>query len=215
MQTPLELALSGDDIYAQRMLCEDVADKVIRRDVLSLFNIRSPLLIEKLFLYLCINSTEIFKATTAAKELDSISVSTLDSYINALVMSNLIYLAKPLNVGSKGALKGKPKIFIADSAIRNAVLMIDDILSDERELGITVETTVYKHMVSYYQGSTAQVGYFRKAKNNQKEVDIVVDFGRTQHETAVPILRVPALVFLYLLGKGEAEGRNYGKFFSI
>ena len=170
-------------------------------------------------------------------------------------MSNLIYLAKPIDVGSKGALKGKPKIFIADAAIRNAVLMIDDVLSDERELGAMVETAIYKHIVSFYQGSTAQLGYFRKAKDNQKEVDVVIelprekilcevkyrnnshipasdaivelckdadtkvtsaflitrqidDVGVTKHETAVPILRVPAIAFLYLLGKSEAEERS-------
>ena len=250
-----ELVLSDDDVYAQRMLREDVVDKVIKRDVLSLFNIRSPLLMEKLFLYLCMNSTEIFNATTAAKELENTSITTIESYIKALEMSNLIYLAKPMDVGSKGALKGKPKIFIADAAIRNAVLMIDDVLSDEKELGAMVETTVYKHMVSFYQGSTASLGYFRKAKDNQKEVDVVVelprqkilcevkyrnhshiaatdaivelcqdekskvtdaflitkrldDFGITQHETMVPILRVPAIAFLYILGKTEAEGQN-------
>ena len=173
-----ELVLSDDDVYAQRMLREDVVDKVIKRDVLSLFNIRSPLLMEKLFLYLCMNSTEIFNATTAAKELENTSITTVESYIKALEMSNLIYLAKPMDVGSKGALKGKPKIFIADAAIRNAVLMIDDVLSDEKELGAMVETTVYKHMVSFYQGSPAQLGYFRKAKNNQKEVDVVVELPR-------------------------------------
>ena len=101
----------------------------------------------------------------------------------------------------------------------------------------------------------AQLGYFRKAKNNQKEVDVVVelprqkilcevkyrnnshivaadaiielcqnekskvtdaflitkrldDFGITTHETTVPILRVPATAFLYILGKTEAEGQN-------
>ena len=250
-----ELVLSDDDAYAQRMLREDVVDKVIKRDVLSLFNIRSPLLMEKLFLYLCMNSTEIFNATTAAKELEDTSIATIDNYIKALEMSNLIYLAKPMDVGSKGALKGKPKIFIADAAIRNAVLMIDDVLSDEKELGRMVETTVYKHMVSFYQGSTASLGYFRKAKDNQKEVDVVVelprqkilcevkyrnnshiaatdaivelcqdekskvtdaflitkrldDFGVTKHETMVPILRVPATAFLYILGKTEAEGKN-------
>lgn len=32
------------------------------------------------------------------------------------------------------------------------------------------------------------------------------DFGITKHETATPILRVPAIAFLYLLGKAEAEG---------
>lgn len=250
-----ELVLSDDDVYAQRMLREDVVDKVIKRDVLTLFNIRSPLLMEKLFLYLSMNSTEIFNATTAAKELENTSVSTIDSYIEALEMSNLIYLAKPMDVGSKGALKGKPKIFIADAAIRNAVLMIDDVLSEERELGVMVETAVYKHIVSFYQGSTAQLGYFRKAKDNQKEVDVVIelprqkilcevkyrnnshisaadaivelccdekskitnaflitkqldDFGITKHKTATPILRVPAIAFLYLLGKAEAEGQN-------
>lgn len=250
-----ELVLSDDDIYAQRMLREDVVDKVIKRDVLTLFNIRSPLLMEKLFLYLCMNSTEIFSVTTAAKELENTSVNTIDSYIEALEMSNLIYLAKPMNVGSKGALKGKPKIFIADAAIRNAVLMIDDVLSDEKELGAMVETTVYKHIVSFYQGSTAQIGYFRKVRDNQKEVDVVVelprekilcevkyrnnshipvndaivelckdeksnvtsaflitkrldDFGITRHDTVVPIFRIPAIAFLYLLGKAEADGQQ-------
>lgn len=115
-------------------------------------------------MYLCMNSTEIFSVTTAAKELENTSAATIDSYIEALEMSNLIYLSKPMDVGSKGALKGKPKIYIADAAIRNAVLMIDDVLSDERELGAMVETTVYKHIVSFYQGSTAQLGYFRKAR---------------------------------------------------
>lgn len=252
-----ELVLSGDDLYAQRMLREDVVDKVIKRDVLSLFNIRNPLLMEKLFLYLCMNTTEIFSATTAAKELENISVSTIDSYIEALEMSNLIYLSKPMNVGSKGALKGKPKIFIADAAIRNAVLMIDDVLSDETELGAMVETAVYKHMVSFYQSTPAQLGYFRNARDNHKEVDVVVelprqkilcevkyrssshipasdaivelckdktakvtqaflitkeldDFGFTRHETVTPILRVPAIAFLYLLGKAEANNKMNG-----
>ncbi len=252
-----ELVLSGDDLYAQRMLREDVVDKVIKRDVLSLFNIRNPLLMEKLFLYLCMNTTEIFSATTAAKELENISVSTIDSYIEALEMSNLIYLAKPMNVGSKGALKGKPKIFIADAAIRNAVLMIDDVLSDETELGAIVETAVYKHMTSFYQGTPAQLGYFRNARDNHKEVDVVVelprqkilcevkyrgnshipasdaivelcrdkaakvthaflvtkeldDFGIAKHQTATPILRVPAIAFLYLLGRAEAGRKING-----
>ncbi len=246
-----ELVLSDDDAYAQRMLREDVVDKVIKRDVLTLFNIRSPLLMEKLFLYLCLNSSEIFSVTTAAKELENVSVSTIENYLNALEMSNLIYVAKPMDVGSKGVLKGKPKIFIADAAIRNAVLMVDDVLSDEKELGLMVETAVYKHMVSFYQGQTAQLGYFRKLKDTQKEVDVVVelprekilcevkyknnshipesdaivelckdenskvssaflitkqvnDVGISKHDTNVPILRVPAIAFLYLLGKEEA-----------
>ena len=38
-----------------------------------------------------------------------------------------------------------------------------------------------------------------------KQID---DFGIAKHETATPILRIPAIAFLYLLGKAEAEGLN-------
>ncbi len=47
--------------------------------------------------------------------------------------------------------------------------------------------------------SLAQLGYFRKAKDNQKEVDAVVELPR--QKTMVPILRVPAIAFLYILKK--------------
>jgi predicted AAA+ superfamily ATPase len=87
--------------------------------------------------------------------MDGITASTLENYISFLEKSNLIYRAQPMDVGNKGALKGRPKIYIADAAIRSAVLMMDDVLADEKEMGIMVETTVYKQIVSFYQGISA------------------------------------------------------------
>lgn len=174
-----ELALAHDDSYAQRMLREDVVDKVIKRDVLTLFNVRNPLSMEKLFLYLCMNSSRIFNKQTAAAALENIGVTTIEDYIRFLEMSNLIYVSNPISVGSKAALRGKPKIYIADAAIRNAVLMLEDVLSDDTEMGVMVETAVYKHIVSFYQNSaSANIGYYRKARDNQKEVDIVIDLPK-------------------------------------
>lgn len=144
-------------------------DKVIKRDVLTLFNIRNPLLMEKLFLYLCMNTTEIFNATTASKELENVSVATIDNYISALEMSNLIYLSKPMNVGNKGALKGKPKIYIADAAIRNAVLMIDDVLSDEKELGTIVETQFISILCRSIKAARHSQGISEKRKILKKK----------------------------------------------
>jgi len=251
-----ELVLSDDDAYAHRMLREDVVDKVIKRDVLTLYNIRNPLTMEKLFLYLCMTSSEIFNKQTAAKELESIGVDTIEDYVNFLEKSNLIYISNPMMVGKKAALKGKPKIYIADAAIRSAVLMLDDIISDDEEMGVMVETTVYKHIVSFYQRvPSAFTGYYRKAKENQKEVDVVIDlpkekilceikyrnnsslsasdaiitlskeedtkvtnsfivtkslldYGIARHDTLVPVFRVPAIVFVYLLGSAEALGES-------
>ena len=48
-----ELALSKDDIYAQRILREDIVDKALKRDLPSLYPIRNITDIEKVFLYLC------------------------------------------------------------------------------------------------------------------------------------------------------------------
>ena len=252
-----ELVVSNGTLAeAQRTLREDVADKVIKRDVLSLFNVRSPLSMEKLFLYLCMNSTEIFSTQTAAKELESISASTIEEYLRFLEQSNLIYISQPTSVGSKAALKGRPKIYIADAAIRNAVLMIDDALADEATLGLMVETAVYQHVLSFYTHVSAIIGYYRKAKENQKEVDVVVempmrqkylievkyrnnaslsttdaiialsseentrvaqsfvitknlmDCGPSNHETAAPVFRIPAMMFLYMLGKITAQGAD-------
>jgi len=251
-----ELVLSDDDTYAQRMLREDVVDKVIKRDVLTLFNVRNPLSMEKLFLYLCMNSSEIFNKQTTAKELANIGVGTIEDYLSFLEKSNLIFISNPMMVGKKAALKGKPKIYVADAAIRNVVLMIDDVLSDDQEMGIMVETAVYKHILSFYHAKpAAYVGYYRKARENQKEVDVVIelpkenilcevkyrnnssisatdaiislsneedtkvtsafivtksltDYGLVQHDTRVPIVRVPALPFMYMLGRAEATGEN-------
>ncbi|MDR2713665.1 MAG: ATP-binding protein [Clostridiales bacterium] len=253
-----ELVLSDDDSYAQRILREDVVDKVIKRDVLSLFNVRNPLSMEKLFLYLCLNSSDIFSKQTAANALENISVTTIEDYIQFLEMSNLIYCSWPVNVGSKASLRGKPKIYIADAAIRNAVLMIEDVLSNDTEMGIMVETVVYKHIISFYQNSaSANIGYYRNAKDNQKEVDVVIDLpnekilcevkyrndssvaesdaivalskekdtalshsfiitkglldcGISKHKTNIPIFRIPALPFVYMLGRAEAYD-NGGK----
>ena len=72
-------------------------------------------------------------------------------------------------------MKAQPKIYIADAAIRNAVLMDDDVLTDPIELGKMVETAVYKHVAAFYYQRATRVGYYRGGKKG-KEIDVVVDY---------------------------------------
>jgi uncharacterized protein len=245
-----ELALSQDDFYAQRMLREDVVDKVLKRDIPSLFNIRNVSILEKVFLYLCFNSSSIINLSTMSKELDGTPTVTVSNYIQYLERANLIYISEPSSLDGKKILKSKPKIYIADAAIRNAVLMLENVLTDPIEMGIMVETTVYKHLSAFYYKTQTRVGYYRKTGTNEKEIDIVVDyprgkiaaevkyrehsiiketdaiiemsnneksglsaslvitkrpddFGITSHSTKIPVMRIPAHAFLYLLGHTE------------
>lgn len=170
-----ELALSKDDFYAQRMLREDVVDKVLKRDIPSLFNIRNSAILEKVFLYLCFNSSNIINFSTMSKELENTSIATISNYIQFLESANLIYISEPIQLDGKKVLKAKPKIYIADAAIRNAVLMLDNVLADSEEMGIMVETAVFKHLLSFYYRLNTRVGYYRKTGGNEKEIDVVIE----------------------------------------
>ena len=170
-----ELALSENDIMAQQIMREDVVDKVLKRDLPSLYNIRNATELERIFLYLCNVSSEIVSIDAITKELSGVSRPTVENYIQYLESANLIYQSWPVDMAGKKVLKAKPKIYIADAAIRNAVLMDDSILTDPVQMGKIVETAVYKHVAAFYYQLATAVGYFRGGKKN-KEIDIVVDY---------------------------------------
>lgn len=188
-----ELALAGNDLMAQQIMREDVVDKVLKRDLPSLYNIRSPLELERIFLYLCNVSSNIVSFTAIAKELDGVSRVTVENYVKYLESANLIYQSWPVDMGGRKALKMQPKIYIADAAIRNAVLMDDDLLTNPIELGKIVETTVYKHIASFYYQLATRVGYSRGGPKDN-EVDIVVDYPNIRNILIEVKYREQALV---------------------
>jgi hypothetical protein len=175
-----ELALADNDMIAQQIMREDVVDKVLKRDLPSLYNIRNATELERIFLYLCNVSSEIVSIEAIAKELSGVSRPTVENYIQYLESANLIYQSWPVDMAGKKVLKARPKIYIADAAIRNAVLMDDSLLTDPVEMGKLVETAVYKHVAAFYYQQATSVGYFRGGKKG-KEIDIVVDYPNTSN----------------------------------
>ena len=173
-----ELALADNDIMAQQIMREDVVDKVLKRDLPSLYRIRNSTELERIFLYLCNVSSEIVSIEAIAKELNGVSRPTVENYIQYLESANLIYQSWPVDMAGKRVLKARPKIYIADAAIRNAVLMDDSLLTDPVEMGKIVETAVYKHVAAFYYQQAASVGYYRGGKKD-KEIDIVVEYPNT------------------------------------
>jgi len=170
-----ELALADNDLMAQQIMREDVVDKVLKRDLPSLYNIRNATELERIFLYLCNVSSEIVSIESITKELNGVSRTTVENYIQYLESANLIYQSWPVDMIGKKVLKARPKIYIADAAIRNAVLMDDSILTDPVGMGKVVETAVYKHVAAFYYQFATSIGYFRGGKKN-KEIDVVVDY---------------------------------------
>ena len=175
-----ELALSDNDVIAQQVMREDVVDKVLKRDLPSLYNIRNSTELERIFLYLCNVSSEIVSIESLSKELNGVSRPTVENYIRYLESANLIYQSWPIDMAGKKILKAKPKIYVADAAIRNAVLMDDDMLTNPTEMGKIVETAVYKHIAAFYYQKSTSVGYYRGGRKD-KEIDIVVEYPNTNN----------------------------------
>ncbi|NLY70624.1 MAG: ATP-binding protein [Clostridiales bacterium] len=174
-----ELALADNDIMAQQIMREDLVDKVLKRDLPSLYKIRNATELERIFLYLCNVSSQIVSIEAIAKELSGVSRPTVENYIRYLESANLIYQSWPISMAGKKILKARPKIYIADAAIRNAVLMDDSLITDPVELGKAVETAVYKHVAAFYYQQATSVGYYRGGRKN-KEIDIVVDYPNSK-----------------------------------
>jgi len=243
-----ETALQTDSVVCQRMLREDVVERVLKRDMASLFGIRNVNDLEKLFIYICLNSGGIFSVAGCAKAL-GVTKSTVSNHLDALKQANLIYRLPPYALGGKKVLKARYKVYLVDAALRNAVLLRDDsILSNADEMGTIVETTVLRHLYAYHYLDTPQVSYYRDTQT-QKEVDIIVrspayviptevkyrqnanlsesdgmvalcreepvefaywvtkreeDFDvRCFDGSDAKVLRVPAHIFVYLLGQAE------------
>lgn len=176
-----ELAGSNDDFLAQQILREDIVDKVLKRDLPSLYAIRSPLELERIFLYLCMVSSSVISIEALTKELQGVTRPTVENYIRYLESASLIYQSWPIDLGGKKVLKASPKIYIADAAIRNAVLLDDSIMTDPVEMGKVVETAVYRHVASAYAQQSIAVGYYR-GERHEREIDVVIE---TIHRTKI------------------------------
>ena len=50
--------------------------------------------------------------------------------------------------------------------------MKDDIITDSKEMGYSVETAVYRHVYTYMKKYNGKVGYYRDNKT-EKEIDII------------------------------------------
>lgn len=172
-----ELVKTENLPYAQKLLREDVMERAIKHDLPAVYEIRSIDELEKIFIYLCYNSSSIINIETMCKEFDGVSKPTIEKYIRYLENANLINISKQLNIAGKKVLKSKNKIYVADSGIRGAVVLGADIYTKDEELGYALETAVYKHVNDYFtaQNSLYEIGYVRDGHG--AEIDVAVQYA--------------------------------------
>lgn len=160
---------------AQKLLREDIVDKVLKRDMTALFGVRRVLELEQTFLYLCLHDGGLLDMQTLCKNLE-VKKPTAVNFINLLEATHLIYRLLPFGYG-KEILRAKAKVYLADAAIAPGVLLKGKgLVEDADELGKAVKTAFFKHVFTRYYQRSISFSYWRGGKKDQ-EVDIIADVG--------------------------------------
>ncbi len=145
-----EPALANDISRCQRLLREDIVDKVLKRDMTALYGVRRVLEVEKLFLYLCYHDGGILDLATISRQLDGVNKQTVSNFLDLFESTHLVYRLKPFGYG-KEVLRGRDKVYLADAALPGAVLLLGRRLLEQPErLGAAVETAVFKHLFTRF-----------------------------------------------------------------
>ncbi len=160
---------------AQRLLREDIIDKVLKRDMTALFGVRRVLDLEHTFLYLCMHDGGLLDMTDLCANLE-VKRPTAQNFIELLEATHLIYRLPPFGYG-KDVLRARFKIYLADAAIAPAVMLKGKaILEDPAALGVATETAVFKHLFARYYAQNVRFSYWRGKKD--REVDLVAEIGQ-------------------------------------
>jgi predicted AAA+ superfamily ATPase len=175
-----QTALVESVLQAQRLLREDIIDKVLKRDMTALFGVRRILELEQTFIYLCMHDGGIQDFQTLSSNL-GITKNTVLNFINLLEATHLLYKLPPFGYG-KEILRARYKLYLADPAISPAILMKGKtILEDSIALGKSVETAVFSHLKAHSMTNHARFSYWKDPKN--KELDLIIEIA----EELIPV----------------------------
>lgn len=172
-----EPALVDDLTRCQRLLREDIVDKVLKRDMTALYGVRRVLEVEKIFLYLCYHDGGILDVPTLSKELDGINRQSVTNFLDLFEATHLIYRLRPYGYG-KEVLRGRSKVYLADAALPGAVLLLGRRLLEKPDrLGAAVETAFFKHLYTRYYPEMPNFSYWQDKGNRDPEVDLIAEAG--------------------------------------
>jgi predicted AAA+ superfamily ATPase len=157
------------DLYRwQQNLLDAVVSRGLYRDVVSMYNVKSPETLERLLYLAASESGGEFSYSFIGQTL-GIDKLTAQTYLRYLSEAFLIMICDNYSAKTASVIRKNKKIHIADSGIRNAYLSTMDLSSEEQ--GFLAENICVRFARSYCERTLAKLYYWR---DKNKEVDIVV-----------------------------------------
>jgi uncharacterized protein len=161
-----------------RARLQDYLSLTLYKDVIKLFEVRQPSVLEDLLTMIADCSIQLVEFTTLAKNL-SIKLDTLKTYLHYLEDIFLISLNEYYSKNRSLRIRKNRKAYVSNIALLNNILgqLDDSLFEDKSRVGRVVETLIMEHLkrLNYclYPGKESKIFYWRDRKGH--EVDLVID----------------------------------------
>jgi len=160
---------SPDIFMWQKRLVEDIIARGLYRDIVMVYNVKNPEILEKLIYFIAANQGQPFSLSTLGQTV-GVDTATVSAYLNYLAQAFLVGIQDNYSPNAGKIIRKNKKLFVIDNGIKNALLRISDINPSTE--GHLVENCAVHNVKLYAESMRFNLFYWR---DDQKEVDIVLD----------------------------------------
>lgn len=154
----------------QKQLSEDIITRGIYKDILTMYNIKSPEILEKLLYYIAANNSQSFAYSGIASTF-GIDTVTIMTYLGYLKQAFLINILENYSNNIAKVIRTNKKLSILDNGIQNSLLKQKDV--DSNLAGHIVESMVDFDFRLLCEKENYKQFYYRNS--DKEEIDIIID----------------------------------------
>ena len=154
----------------QKVLSEDIITRGIYKDILTMYKIKSPEILEKLLYYIAANKSQTFAYSGIASTF-GIDTVTMMTYLGYLKQAFLINILENYSNNIAKVIRTNKKLSILDNGIQNSLLKQKDIESNLA--GHIIESMVDFDFRLLCEKENFKQFYFRNTE--KEEIDIIID----------------------------------------
>lgn len=163
-------------LRSQLALRQEAIQRVTGMDLPQAFNVRQPILLERLLYTLAGQICGLVSPTGLAKDLGA-NHQTINQYIDYLCKAYLIFTLPNYSGNELAVQRRGRKVYFVDGAARNAALQRGlKPAEDPREMGVLVENLVASHLFMISLQNDIRLFHWRDSRKN--EVDFIYDDPR-------------------------------------
>lgn len=154
----------------QKQLSEDIIARGIYKDILTIYNIKSPEILEKLLYYIAANNSQTFAFSGIANTF-GIDTITIMTYLSYLKQAFLINILENYSNNIAKVIRSNKKLSILDNGIQNSLLKQKNI--DDNLAGHIIESMVDFDFRLLCEKENYKQFYYRNP--DKEEIDIIID----------------------------------------